>query len=420
MLRTPHQPTCIPRGLGRSYGDAAVNGNAAVVSMARLDRIMAFSADLKTIECEAGVSLDRILQVILPHGLFLPVTPGTRQVTIGGAIAADVHGKNHHLVGSFANFVRDFELLTAEGDRLHCSRKEHPDVFWATIGGMGLTGFITRARILLRPVESAYVNVRFEKTKTLEDTLHLLEKGDRSEEYSVAWVDCAARGTSMGRSVVMFGRHATAEEAAPRSKERLAFPRRRGISVPLAIPLAPHRRWTLGGLNAVYYAINPNAVVRLVDIDRFFYPLDVVGNWNRLFGRDGFLEYQFVVPHDRAITVIESALERVRLSGRTPFLGVLKRFGPASGGLLSFPTSGCTFAMDLLVDKGLPNLLQGIEGAVVESGGRIYLAKDAIQTAEGFAQSYPRLNDFRTIQQRLDPNGKLSSSLARRLRITAS
>ena len=341
-------------------------------------------------------------------------------MTIGGAIAADVHGKNHHLVGSFANFVQDFELLTAEGDRLRCSREEHPDVFWATVGGMGLTGFITRARIRLRPVESAYVNVRFEKTKNLEETLHLLENGDRSEEYSVAWVDCAGTRASMGRSVVMFGRHATAEEVPSRWKERLAFPRRRGISIPFTIPLVPHRRWPLGALNAIYYAMNPSAVVRLVDIDRFFYPLDVVGNWNRLFGRDGFLEFQFVVPHHRAVTVVESTLGLVRTLGRTPFLGVLKRFGPASGGLLSFPISGCTFAMDLPVDRGLTNVLREIEGIVVEAGGRIYLAKDATQTAEGFAQSYPRLSDFRAIQRRLDPNGRLSSSLARRLRITTT
>ena len=400
--------------------DAAVNGNAATVSMVRLNHITSLSSDLKILECEAGVSLDRILRVILPRGLFLPVTPGTRHVTVGGAIAADVHGKNHHQVGSFANFVQDFELLTVEGERLHCSREDHPDVFWATVGGMGLTGFITRARILLRSVESVYMSVRYEKAANLEDTFRVLEEGDRSYEYSVAWVDCAAREGNVGRSVTMFGRHATAEEIPARPGGPLALPRRLEISVPFAIPLAPHRRWALAALDAVYYAGHPTSTTRIVNFDRFFYPLDTVGNWNDLFGRHGFIECQVVVPHDRALTVIGSILERVRQSGRTPFLGVLKRFGLPSGGLLSFPMPGCTFGFDLLVDRDLPRLLREIEGMVVESGGRSYLAKDATQSADGFAQSYPRLDDFRAIQQRLDPHGRLSSSLSRRLQITST
>ncbi len=388
--------------------------------MVRLDRIASLSSESRMLECGAGVSLDCILRVILPRGLFLPVTPGTRHVTVGGAIAADVHGKNHHRVGSFANFVQDFELITAEGGTLHCSREDNPDVFWATVGGMGLTGFITRARIRLRSVESAYMIVRYEKMENLEETFRVLEEGDRSSEYSVAWIDCSAGKANAARSVTMFGRHASVEEIPSRSRGPFALPRRPNISVPFAIPLAPNRRWAWAALNAVYYAGHPTGSTRIVDFDRFFYPLDILEHWNGLFGSHGFMECQIVVPHDRALVVIESILERVRKSGRTPFLGVLKRFGSPSGGLLSFPMPGCAFGFDLLVDKNLPRLLGEIEAMVVEAGGRIYLAKDATQSADAFARSYPRLDDFRAIQQRLDPHGRLSSSLSRRLQITAT
>jgi decaprenylphospho-beta-D-ribofuranose 2-oxidase len=417
LLGSRRDPSYIARGLGRSYGDAAVNKNAAAVSLLQLDRIFSFDSDSGVLDCEAGLSLHEIIRYALPRGFFLPVTPGTRLVTVGGAIAADVHGKNHHRAGSFSNFVTDLELLTPAGDRVECSPEQAPEVFWATVGGMGLTGFITRARIRLRAVESAYVVVRFEKAKDLAEALELLAEGDRQYEYSVAWVDCIASGAKRGRSVLMVGRHAAASELPKTIREPLALPRRRGFDVPFALPATPLRPWTVRAFNAVYFASKPAASERLVDLDRFFYPLDSIRNWNRLYGRRGFVQYQVVVPHSEAQPAFTSMLRRIRESGRAAFLGVLKRFGQASRGLLSFPMPGATLALDIAVDRHLPAFLQELDALIIDRGGRVYLAKDATLSPENFARSYPRLDEFRAVKQQVDPRGLVSSSLARRLKI---
>jgi decaprenylphospho-beta-D-ribofuranose 2-oxidase len=416
LLGSRRDPSYIARGLGRSYGDAAINRGAAAVSLLQLDRIFSLDSQTGVLDCEAGVSLQEIIRYALPRGLFLPVTPGTRFVTVGGAIAADVHGKNHHRAGSFSNFVAGLELVTPAGESVDCSPERAPEIFWATVGGMGLTGFITRARIRLRAVESAYVLVRFEKANSLAEALELLDEGDTQYEYSVAWVDCIARGARLGRSVVMLGRHAAASEAPKTIRGPLALPRRRELDIPFALPVTPLRPWTVHAFNALYFALK-KASERLVDLDRFFYPLDFIRNWNRLYGSRGFVQYQVVVPHSEAYAVFTNILHRIRESGRAAFLGVLKRFGEASRGMLSFPMPGCTLALDIAVDRHLPVFLQELDALTLDRGGRVYLAKDATLSPENFARSYPRLDDFRAVKRQLDPRGLVSSSLARRLKI---
>ena len=411
------QPSYIPRGLGRSYGDAALNADSGVIYHGLLNRFLSFDSAAGILECEAGVSLAEIIQYFLPRGWFLPVTPGTKFVTIGGAIAADIHGKNHHQDGSFSRFVLDLRLLTPTGEVLACSPTDNSEIFWATVGGMGLTGFIVRARLRLRQVESAYVRVRFVKAANLETTLELLADGDKQYEYSVAWTDCIAGEAQLGRSVVMLGRHAAASDLPKGGREPLTLSERRKIGVPFALPITPLRPWTVRAFNASYFHSKPAASERLVDLDRFFYPLDAIQHWNRLYGRSGFVQYQVAVPHDAAQPVLTRLLEMIQRSGRAAFLGVLKRFGEGSAGMLSFPMAGATLALDLPVNRGLPSLLRELDALVIDHGGCIYLAKDATLSAESFARSYPRLEEFRAVQRRLDPRRRLSSSLARRLKI---
>jgi decaprenylphospho-beta-D-ribofuranose 2-oxidase len=407
--------TYIARGLGRSYGDAALNQGQTVVSLLDLNRILDFDPSTGILQCEGGLSLDQIIRYALPRGFFIKVTPGTRQVTVGGAIAADVHGKNHHQAGAFSNSLLDLDLLTAEGEYLTCSRELHPDVFWSTVGGMGLTGFITRARIRLRRIESAYLLVQIEKVPTLNDALAALEAGDRQHEYSAAWVDCIS--SQLGRALVMLGRHATAAELDPKINSPLALNERRHGGVPFVLPVRPLRQWTVQIFNAAYFRSKPAASERLTEFDPFFYPLDSVQNWNRLYGRAGFVQYQIAVPHAAGATLLTMLLQRIRQSGRAAFLGVLKRFGPGGAGMLSFPMEGATLAIDLPADPGLPEFLTTLDEMVVDHGGRVYLAKDAVLGSRLFERMYPRLDEFRQVKRRLDPRGRISSSLARRLKI---
>lgn len=416
FLRSDHTGTLVPRGLGRSYGDASLNRGGTSVDLTGLDRVHDLSTPTGIVDCDGGTSLDALVRLALPRGYFLEVTPGTRFVTVGGAIASDVHGKNHHRVGSFSAQVLDFRMVTSAGVSLRCSREENPDVFWATVGGMGLTGFITRVRLRLHKIESAYVVVRYERTANLEGTLEGLARGDREYEFTLAWLDLAARGAQVGRSLLMFGRYATASEV-PNAWDPFEMRPGRGLSVPFAVPAAPHRPLTIGAFNALYLAAHRHGSEQLQGFGGFFHPLDALGNWNRLFGRSGFIECQFVVPNDAALEVLRRAARSIAGLGRAPFLGVLKRFGEPSGGLLSFPRPGTTASLDLPVDARLPAIVRELEAILLEHGGRVYLAKDAVQSPKLFAQGYPRLGEFRRLKQRLDPQARLSSSMARRLGI---
>ena len=413
-------PTFIARGLGRSYGDAALNADGGVIVHDRLDRMLEFDPVTGELACEAGVSFADIIRHWLLRGWFPPVTPGTKFVTVGGAIAADVHGKNHHRDGTLTAFVRELTLLTADGELLRCSREAHADVFWATVGGMGLTGMILDARLRLRPVESAWLRVDYRKSRDLDETLGVFAESDAGSPYSVAWIDCLARGRAMGRAVIMHGDHARAADVRATGRAPYASAATRApLAVPCDVPSALLNPLTVRLFNAVYYSVHRDAPAQLVDMERFFYPLDRLGHWNRLYGRGGFVQYQAVLPTAESRRGLVALLERLSGSGRPSFLAVLKRLGPANAGMLSFPREGYTLALDLPVRAGLVAFLGELDRVVLECGGRVYLAKDATATADAVRVMYPRLDEFRAVKARLDPRGVLSSSLARRVGIVS-
>ncbi|HMD84851.1 MAG TPA: FAD-binding oxidoreductase [Terriglobia bacterium] len=432
------QTSYIPRGLGRSYGDAALNENAGVIWPILLNRFLSFDSASGVLECESGVSLAEIIQFFLPRGWFLPVTPGTKYVTAGGAIAADIHGKNHHRDGSFSNFVLDFRLLAPTGEVLLCSPAAHSEIFWATVGGMGLTGVVMSARLRLRRVDSAYVFVDFFKAANLEDALATMDASDERYEYSVAWIDALATGKTMGRSVLMRGNHAPEAELPARLRgpqSGMQDPQsgmrnpQSGIGNDSSIPTRPQwnlfmdfpswalDRLTVQAFNTAYYAVHRTASRQLVGFEKFFYPLDAISQWNRMYGKRGFVQYQIALPQVSGRAGLRTILDRLARSGRASFLAVLKRFGDAGNGLLSFPLRGYTLALDIPAARGLVPFLHELDRMTLDHGGRIYLAKDAVLRAEDFAAMYPKLESFRAIQRKLDAQRLFSSSMARRLRI---
>lgn len=401
----------ISRGLGRSYGDAAINGRGGVISHRAMNRLLSFEEATGVLTCEAGTSFDEIIRFALPRGFFPLVTPGTRFVTVGGAIAADVHGKNHPRDGSFAASLIDFRLLTAAGEVLDCSRQRNATVFWATIGGMGLTGAVLDARIRLRPVATAYMTVEHQQTRSLEETLDAFDCGARFA-YSVAWLDCL----SGGRAVLTLGEHTPAERLPARWAGEPLSPRlRQSASVPCYLPAGIMNRWTARAFNALYYHC-PRRQQAVMPYPAFFYPLDAVANWNRLYGRRGFLQYQAVFPTATARNGLSSLLREIAGSRQTPLLAVLKRFGSASEGLLSFPMPGFTLSVDFPnTGEAIRELLARLDERVADCGGRVYLAKDARLPRAAFEQMYPRAREFRQVKRELDPHGRFTSSLGRRL-----
>lgn len=417
ILASGAQRSYTSHGLGRSYGDAALNREGGVICLTRLNRFLDFDPASGVLECEAGTSLAEIIEYFLPRGYFLPVTPGTKFVTVGGAVAADVHGKNHHQDGTLANYLLDFKLLVPRGEVLVCSPASNSKVFWATVGGMGLTGVILSARIELRRVESAYVLVDYQRAQNLEEVLDRMGDSDARYQYSVAWVDCLARGKSLGRAILMRGNHAAASQMPARIRDPLAALSRRRWMLPFNFPSLALNSLTVGAFNTFYYAAHPSAAGRLVHFERFFYPLDAIQDWNRLYGKRGFVQYQLALPLEGGRSGLAAVLERLARSRRASFLAVLKQFGEANPGLLSFPVKGYTLALDLPATSGLVPFLHELDRLVLAHGGRVYLAKDAVLDGSSLAAMYPKLDEFRAVKRDLDPRGLLSSSLARRLAI---
>ena len=408
----------IARGLGRSYGDAAQSAGALVLDTRGLAAPIDHDARAGTATVAAGVSLEQLVRRVLPFGWFPAVTPGTQEVTIGGAIACDVHGKNHHADGAFAAHVDAFELVTPTGRTIAVDRRSRPDEFRATAGGLGLSGVVTAATLRLLRVETAWMSVDTERAENLDEAFAGFAD-DARYRYSVAWIDCLARGRRLGRSVLIRGNHAHAEELPPSRRERpFDLPARPALAAPPWLPGGLVNRWTVALFNEAYFRQAPKVERgRPTPLHRFFYPLDAVRDWNRLYGPRGFVQYQLVVP-DGGEDVIRGALERLSAGGCPSFLAVLKRLGDEDG-LISFPMRGWTLALDVpAATPGLGRLLDALDVAVAESGGRVYLAKDSRLRPELVEAMYPRLGEWREIQARLDPDGVLRSDLSRRLRLT--
>lgn len=408
----------IARGLGRSYGDSALNRDAGVLVQTSLNRMLAFDEENGLLECEAGVSLAEIIEVFLPRGWFLPTTPGTKAVTIGGAIAADIHGKNHHRDGSFGRFVLDLRLLLADGKEVRCSPQERSELFWATVGGMGLTGCITSARIQLVRVPSAYVAVTYRKTRNLDHTLEVFSDEDQRFQYSVAWIDCLARGESLGRSVVMLADNAAVDQLPAKCRTSpFTLPWKTPLGVPLNCPSMLMAPWSVRIFNSLYYKAHKDQI-KTVDYNSFFYPLDRIAHWNRIYGKRGFVQYQAWFPRETSRRGLVALLERIAASQKASFLAVLKSCGAASGGLLSYLQPGHTLALDFAnTGEDLRNLCMQLDRILLEHGGRLYLAKDSLMSADCFQAMYPRLAEFRAIKAAVDPECRFSSSQARRVGI---
>ncbi|HIG68504.1 MAG TPA: FAD-binding oxidoreductase [Myxococcales bacterium] len=408
----------IARGLGRSYGDAALNRDSGVVLSQQFDRMLGFDPDTGVLHCQSAVSLAEIIELFVPRGFFFPVTPGTKFISVGGAIASDVHGKNHHANGSMGEFIIDFRLLTASGAILECSREQNTDVFWATIGGMGLTGILLDARVRLQRVETAYMNVQNERAANLDIALERFFETDDEFAYAVAWIDCLAKGRSLGRSVLMRANHARVDELPPALRATpCKFEEGFKPTVPFTFPNFALNPFSMKLFNRFFNAIHPNSE-SVVGCDNYFYVLDRVQHWNRIYGRRGVVQYQIALPPESSRAALIQILEKLTEANRGSFLAVLKTFGPASQGLLSFPMKGFTLALDLpFTGQDLIAELQEIDAIVAEAGGRIYLAKDACMSSEVFAQMYPNLNRFREIKASIDPEQRFASSQARRLGI---
>jgi len=419
LLREAPARGVLARGLGRSYGDAAQNAGGAVLRMGGLTGVRELDVATGRITVEAGLALDRLVDLVLPFGWFVPVTPGTAHVTIGGAIASDIHGKNHHRDGGFCQNLESFVLLTPAGERLTCTPQGTPDAFWATAGGMGLTGVVVEATIRLLRVETAHIRVDTERAHDLDEVMGRMTHGDDAYRYSVAWIDCLARGRRLGRSVLLRGNHATAEELpAALAADPLVRRRPRRLPSPAWVPNGLLNRWSISAFNEAFFRRAPEEERgRLEPLDPYFYPLDAVRGWNRLYGSEGFVQYQYAVPLDRD-DAVRTSLERLSAAGCASFLAVLKRFGDQEG-LLSFPRPGWTLALDIPAGvPGLGALLDGLDQLVVEAGGRVYFAKDSRLRPELVEAMYPELPRWREIQAGLDPAGTMRSDLSRRLGLT--
>lgn len=420
LMATYPQPL-IARGQGRAYGDAALNDAGAVVRTERLQRLRDFDPERGVVTLEAGETLAHMLACFVPRGWFPLVTPGTKHVSVGGCIAADVHGKNHHHDGAFSRSVKSFSLLNDQSV-MTCSEEENSEAYWATIGGMGLTGVIGEATLQLRPVETAYIRATNKAVANLEQAFQEFEQGANEQRYSVAWIDLQSSGNRCGRSVVMSGEHATVDDLVGKQKQSpLRTDFRGSRNVPLDMPQWLLNGATIGAFNELYYRVAGRAGNFIVDYDKFFYPLDSLGNWNRLYGKRGFLQYQCVIPTEAAYDGLLNVLAILRKSKHPAFLGVLKKMGEQGSGLLSFPMAGYTLAMDLpYTGQRTLNLMKKFDEVVVEAGGRDYLAKDARMTPELLAQMYPRLEAFKQMKAKLDPDNRYASSLSRRLGLTPS
>lgn len=396
----------IARGNGRSYGDSALYDR--FVPMRRFDRFSGFDENTGLLVCDAGVLLSDIIESFLPRGWFLGVTPGTRLITVGGAIASDVHGKNHHVAGCFSETVAWIDLLTADGNIIRTGPDNDPDLFFATCGGMGLTGIIRQAAFYLKKVPSSVIDQAIVKTRNLEETFAAFEQNAEAP-YSVAWIDCLQTGGRLGRALLMTGDFSD-------DGGRLVYHKKKIIDVPFNLPAFTLNSFSVRAFNALYYNMAPNGTSqKRVDVDSFFYPLDAVGNWNRIYGKRGFVQYQFILPKTSSFSGLEKILGEIARHRQGSFLAVLKLHGPENQCPLSFPLEGYSLALDFKLTPGLFSFLNRLDAVMLDHGGRTYLTKDARVNRDTFEKGYERLESFRAVRDRVDPGHVFRSLQSERL-----
>ncbi|APA97884.1 FAD-binding oxidoreductase [Nocardia seriolae] len=410
----------IARGLGRSYGDPAQNGGGLVVDMTAFDRIHTVDPDSGIVDADAGVSLDALMKTVLPQGLWVPVLPGTRQVTVGGAIASDIHGKNHHSHGSFGNHVVSLDLLTADGQvRTLTPDGPQSQLFWATVGGMGLTGIIVRARVRMKHTETAYFIVDNDRTGNLDETMELLTGGsDDGYEYSMSVPDTISTDSRLGRAGFSRGSLATLDQLPPKlRRDPLRFDAPQLFTVPDIFPNGMVNNLTIRVAAEAAYRVYPErARGRIQNLTQFYHPLDLPGEWNRAYGRRGFLQYQFSMPFG-AERQLAAAVRVIAFSGHRSFLNVFKRMGEGNPGPLSWPHPGYMLSLDFPLTPGLGEFCARLDQRVLDAGGRLYFAKDSRTTPDMIRAMYPRLEEWRRIRDAVDPERVFTSDLARRLHL---
>ncbi|MFT4108473.1 FAD-binding protein [Propionicimonas sp.] len=416
----------VARGLGRSYGDVAQNAGGIVVDMTALATIHSIDPTSATVDVDAGVSLDDLMRAALPYGLWIPVLPGTRQVTIGGAIGCDVHGKNHHSAGSFGNHVASLQLLVADGRVLSLTPEGSPDdpdasIFWATVGGVGLTGIILRVVLNMTRTETAYFIADGVVTKTLQETIAVHSDGSESRyDYSSAWFDAISPAPKLGRAALSRGSLATLDQLrqiSPKlAADPLAFNAKPLFELPDVFPNGLANKYTFTLLGNLWYAKSGTYTGKIQSLTGFYHPLDMFGEWNRAYGSHGFLQYQFVVP-PAAVDEFTKIIADIQASGHYSFLNVFKLFGPGNRAPLSYPMAGWNVCVDFPIKAGLHEFLHGLDARILSFGGRLYTAKDSRTTAETFHAMYPRIEEWIATRRRIDPHGVFVSDLGRRLEL---
>lgn len=411
-LEHPAAEVVLARGLGRSYGDASLPPSAHpfALNTTRADRVLAFDPGAGVIRAEAGLSLEALNDLIMPHGLFPRVTPGTKFVTLGGMVAADVHGKNQHEAGNISHQVRSMRVLVADGRVVTCSRTEHPDLFFATLGGMGLTGIVLDVEMTLERIPSPYIFQESRRIRDIDEFEEALVEVAPKWPFTVGWLDCLATGKNLGRGILGYGRWATPDEAPKRA------PKAPGkASIPFDFPEAALNRYSIGAFNELLYQAHyTSRRQKIVSADEFWYPLDSLHDWNRMYGRRGFTQYQCVLPRS-AKGGARRLLESLTKSGATIFLCVFKDFGKESEGTLSFPMPGVTLAIDIPVRDDTQRLVDQTNELVLREGGRIYLAKDAFTRGEHYRAMDPRVPRFEAVRDTWDPNRRWKSALGTRI-----
>jgi decaprenylphospho-beta-D-ribofuranose 2-oxidase len=397
----------IPYGNGRSYGDSALSSN--IINTRPKDHFIDFNEATGLLHVQTGVLLSEILESFVPRGWFLKVTPGTKLITVGGAIASDVHGKNHHIEGCFSECIKEFKIMLADGEVATCSKEVTPELFKATCGGQGLTGIILDAKIYLKKINSQYIDETTIKTKNLKETFEAFEEY-QDKPYSVAWIDCLAKGDKIGKCLLMVGDFI--------DDGRLDYKVKKQKSIPFNFPLFTLNNWSMRVFNWLYYGkVKQRVSKKIVDIDTFFYPLDAIGRWNRIYGKNGFTQYQFILPKESSYEGLEEILTTISKSGKGSFLAVLKLYGKANGNYLSFPMEGYSLALDFKIEKSLFKLLDELDKIIVKYKGRIYLAKDVRVSKKVFEKGYPQIEIFRQYRKENKMKGKFESLQSKRVGI---